>query len=370
VARVTLNRVTKRFGNSIAVDNLDIDLAPHALSTLLGPSGCGKTTTLRLIAGLEHPTSGRILIGDTCVFGADTIVPTERRNIGMVFQSYAVWPHLSVFENVAYPLRMRRASRHEIRKRVDQALNIVDLYTLRDRLPAQLSGGQQQRVALARAVVAEPSILLLDEPLSNLDARLRDQLGTEIRELQKKLGLTAVYVTHDQHEALALSDFIVVMNDGRALQSGSPRELYEKPNCRFVAEFLGWKNFLPADRVEKDSVTVLGVRMPCDTSGVDLTTSSYFHATIRPERISLAPVGLKGGAQWRLVGRVERITYHGAYVSCELSLSGHHLQAWVLPNAEPLIDTDVEIALDPAAIRVVPDELGEFVGPDRRRTRE
>jgi ABC-type Fe3+/spermidine/putrescine transport system ATPase subunit len=288
----------------------------------------------------------------------------------MVFQSYAVWPHLSVFENVAYPLRMRREARQEIRRRVDQALHIVDLYDLRDRLPAHLSGGQQQRVALARAVVAEPSILLLDEPLSNLDARLRDQLGTEIRELQKKLGLTAVYVTHDQHEALALSDFVVVMNQGRALQSGSPRELYEKPNCRFVAEFLGWKNFLPTDRVEKDSVTVFGVKIRCDTAGLDLTASSFFHATIRPDRISLAAVGSRRDNQHHLVGRVERITYHGSYSSCELSLAGHRIEAWVPPNTAPAIDTDVEIAFDTSSLRAIPDELGEFVDSDRRRTRE
>ena len=216
--------------------------------TLLGPSGCGKTTTLRMVAGLEQNTGGRISIGDRVVSDAERglFVPAEHRALGMVFQSYAIWPHMTVFENVAYPLRVRRVRGAEIRERVLETLRLVEMEDYADRPAPALSGGQQQRVAIARALVFEPALLLLDEPLSNLDARLRTQMGSEFRALQKRLGITSLYVTHDQEEAMVLSDRVVVMEAGRVLQTGTPEEIYQRPHSRAVAAFFGSPNLLPA----------------------------------------------------------------------------------------------------------------------------
>ena len=240
-ATVRLTGVTKRFGPVVAVDDVSLDIPPGKLVTLLGPSGCGKTTTLRIIAGLEVPGRGRIFIADEDV----TRLPAALRRVTMVFQSYALFPHLTVFENVAYGLRIAKVSAPEITRRVHQVLELVGLPGVDARYPAQLSGGQQQRVAVARALVMEPKVLLFDEPLSNLDAKLRKYVRAEIRELQQRLGITSIYVTHDQTEALALSDVIVVMNQGRVEQVGTPRDLYERPATRFVADFIGEANLLP-----------------------------------------------------------------------------------------------------------------------------
>jgi len=233
--------VVKRFGVVNAVDRVSFAIAAGEVFTLLGPSGCGKTTTLRLVAGLEEPDGGEILIRGTGVALPELglFLPPEKRQLGMVFQSYAIWPHLTVFENVAFPLRVRREAGDIVRQRVLQALDIVGLGGLEERGATELSGGQQQRVALARALVYEPAILLLDEPLSNLDAKLREQMRGEIRALQRKLGLTILYVTHDQAEAMTLSDRIAVMSRGRFEQVGTPEAVYENPATPFVAEFLG-----------------------------------------------------------------------------------------------------------------------------------
>src|SRR5215471_19765246 len=233
--------VVKRFDGVIAVDGISFSVDRGEIFTLLGPSGCGKTTTLRLVAGLEEPDDGEILIEGASVAAPreGIFLAAEKRRLGMVFQSYAIWPHLSVFENVAFPLRVRRESFDVVQQRVRQALETVGLAGLADRGATQLSGGQQQRVALARALVYEPAILLLDEPLSNLDAKLREQMRFEIRELQKKLELTVLYVTHDQHEAMTLSDRIAVVHRGRFDQVGTPTEVYETPSTSFAAEFLG-----------------------------------------------------------------------------------------------------------------------------------
>jgi len=238
---VRLDRLTKRFGPVIAVDEVTLALPPGKLTTFLGPSGCGKTTTLRVIAGLEPPTRGRVFIDEEDV----TLLPTSARGVTMVFQSYALFPHLTVFENIAYGLRIARIPRSEISARVEQVLDLVGLPGVGTRFPAQLSGGQQQRVALARALVMKPKVLLFDEPLSNLDAKLRKRVRAEIRELQQRLGVTSVYVTHDQAEALTLSDMIVVMNQGRVEQVGTPADLYRKPASWFVADFVGEANLLP-----------------------------------------------------------------------------------------------------------------------------
>jgi iron(III) transport system ATP-binding protein len=241
-ARVVLERVSKRFGQTVAVDNVTLGIEPGELVTLLGPSGCGKTTTLRMVAGLETASGGRIFIGDAEV----THLPPNARDVTMVFQSYALFPHLTVFENVAYGLRVLKRPETDIQKAVRDVLEMVGMPGLEGRSPSALSGGQQQRVAVARALVMQPKVLLFDEPLSNLDAKLRKRMREEIRLLQQRLGITAIYVTHDQAEALAISDRIVVMDRGRVSQIGTPLELYKAPGSRFVAEFIGEANFLPA----------------------------------------------------------------------------------------------------------------------------
>src|SRR5713226_858157 len=237
---VTIQGVVKRFGAVTAVDAVDLTVADGELFTLLGPSGCGKTTLLRLLAGFYQPDSGTIRFGDRVVNG---LAPYERR-IGMVFQNYALWPHMTVAENIGYGLRLRKLPAAEVQARLQEGLRKVNLIGFEARYPGQLSGGQQQRVALARALVLNPDILLLDEPLSNLDAKIRVQVRAEIRTLQRELGITTIYVTHDQEEALSLSDRVAVMRDGRVLQVAAPKELYERPLTRFVADFVGTNNFL------------------------------------------------------------------------------------------------------------------------------
>jgi iron(III) transport system ATP-binding protein len=245
---VLVENVSRHFGEVVAVDHVNLSVEHGEFVTLLGPSGCGKTTTLRMVAGLEQNTGGRICIGDRVVSDAAAgfFVPPDRRQLGMVFQSYAIWPHMTVFDNVAYPLRIRRRPRSEIRERVQAALRLVEMEGFADRPAPALSGGQQQRVAIARALVFEPEVLLLDEPLSNLDARLRTQMGDEFRALQKRLGITSLYVTHDQEEAMALSDRVVVMQAGGILQVGTPEEIYQRPTSRAVAAFFGSPNLLDA----------------------------------------------------------------------------------------------------------------------------
>src|SRR3989440_5624492 len=238
--KIALSEVTKRFASTTAVDRISLEIADGELFTLLGPSGCGKTTLLRLIAGFAAVDGGEIRFGERRV----ERLPPYARNIGMVFQNYALWPHMTVRGNVTYGLRLRKLTGAEIARRLAAGLAKVNLTGLEDRYPGQLSGGQQQRVALARALVLNPDILLLDEPLSNLDAKIRVQVRAEIHTLQRELGITTVYVTHDQEEALSLSDRVAVMRDGRVLQVAAPKELYERPVTRFVADFVGTNNFI------------------------------------------------------------------------------------------------------------------------------
>src|SRR5690349_5350313 len=249
--------IVKRFGRVTAVDGVSFEVKQGAVLTLLGPSGCGKTTTLRVVAGFERPDEGEVDIeGRTVVAPArGAFVPPEKRGLGMVFQSYAIWPHMTVFQNVAYGLVARRVPAADIRRRVEQALAMVGLAGLGERPATRLSGGQQQRVALARSLVGEPRVLLLDEPLSNLDAKLRERMRVELKQLQKRLGVTTVYVTHDQTEALALSDRIIVMEAGRIVQQGDGREIYRHPRSRFVVDFVGHANLVDGTVTDYDRAT-------------------------------------------------------------------------------------------------------------------
>lgn len=264
MASISISGVTKTFGAVTALDNVSIDIPSGAFVSLLGPSGCGKTTLLRLIAGLETVTRGRILIGARDV----TNLPPEQRELGMMFQSYALFPHMSVRENVRFPLRMRKiGSKAEQFQRAEDALELMQLGGMGDRQPRSMSGGQQQRVALARALVAEPQVLLLDEALSNLDARLREEMQIELKELHKKLGITTLFVTHDQSEALSLSDCVVLMRDGKVEQIGEPTWLYEQPRNVFAADFVGAANLIPVDVKLRDGHWVAeldgGAVVPC-----------------------------------------------------------------------------------------------------------
>jgi ABC-type Fe3+/spermidine/putrescine transport system ATPase subunit len=246
---IQLKDIVKKFGTLEAVSHVSLDIHDGELFTLLGPSGCGKTTILRLIGGFHNPDEGDVLFGEKSVRG----VPPYERNIGMVFQNYALWPHMTISNNIAYGLRLKKMSRSEIDQSISRVLKLVNLTGLGDRYPGQLSGGQQQRVALARALVLNPDVLLLDEPLSNLDAKIRIQVRAEIRKLQKDLGITTIYVTHDQEEALTLSDRIAVIDHGKLQQLGSPRDLYEKPETPFVADFIGINNLIPGTVQEVNS---------------------------------------------------------------------------------------------------------------------
>lgn len=247
MAQVRIEHIFKRFGGVTAVNDFDLVVEDGEFVSILGPSGCGKTTTLRMVAGFERATEGEIYIGEQCVSSSvkNKFVPPEKRDIGMVFQSYAVWPHMTVLDNVGYPLKIQKVAKEERIKRVKEMLALVHLDEYAERYPHQLSGGQQQRVALARALVARPGLLLLDEPLSNLDAKLRESMRFEILALQKELGITVVYVTHDQGEAMAMSDRIVVMSRGVVQQIGAPHDIYSNPANKMVADFIGLVNFLP-----------------------------------------------------------------------------------------------------------------------------
>ena len=288
MATITIKNVTKAFGDNIVLRDFNETFQDGEFITLLGPSGCGKTTMLRIIAGFERPTSGEVYIDDMLVSGGKTFLPPEKRGIGMVFQSYAVWPHMKVFDNVAYPLSIQKTPKEEMRKRVEQVLEITHLSQYAQRFPNQLSGGQQQRVALARALVAEPKLLLLDEPLSNLDAKLRESMRFEIKEIQKKLGITVVYVTHDQTEAMAMSDRIFLINRGVVQQSGTPEEIYNQPANQFVADFLGKVDFFKGEA--RDGRIVFPA-MGGQSVAYDGVKTGRVDVAVRPENILFSDEG-------------------------------------------------------------------------------
>jgi spermidine/putrescine transport system ATP-binding protein len=287
---VDLIHVTKRFGDFVAVDDLVLQIQDGEFFSLLGPSGCGKTTTLRMIAGFEQPTSGQISIHGQQVAG----VPAHRRPVNTVFQSYALFPHMTVAQNVAFGLEMQKVPGAEIKRRVAEALELVQLPHLGARKPGQLSGGQQQRVALARALVNRPEVLLLDEPLGALDMKLRKAMQLELKQIQSEVGITFIYVTHDQEEALTMSDRIAVMHDGLVQQIGEPWQIYEHPTNRFVADFIGETNFIPG-RIESlngfATVDVSGVRVLADTDGREVSPQQAVTVAVRPEKINIYPRG-------------------------------------------------------------------------------
>lgn len=305
---VRIDGATKLYGDFKACDHISLDIAEGEFFTLLGPSGCGKTTLLRMIAGFNPIDEGKIYFGEKEL----NHIPAHERNIGMVFQNYAIFPHLSVYDNVAYGLKARKIKGGELEHRVTEAMEMMQISELRNRMPGQLSGGQQQRVALSRAVVIHPDILLMDEPLCNLDAKLRVTMRTSIRKLQKQLNITTIYVTHDQEEALSISDRIAVIHDGQVEQIGSPREIYTRPANMFVANFIGVSGFLSAE-AENGSVKVLGqkrIKLP-----VDPDFSGSAKVSVRPEYITLAPP-----TEEELHGTVMLSTFLGDFTCYEVQL--------------------------------------------------
>ena len=318
---VILKDVTKIFRQPdtgkdfVAVDHINLEILDGEMVTLLGPSGCGKTTTLRMISGFEYPSSGSVFIGDRDV----AKVPPNKRGISMVFQSYALFPHMNIWENIAYGLRVAKRPTEEVIARTNDVIELMQLKGMEKRFPNQLSGGQQQRVALARAVVIEPSVLLFDEPLSNLDAKLRESMRDELRALQKRLGITSLYVTHDQSEAMAISDRVVIMKDGIICQQGTPTEIYEQPSSRFVANFIGKANFIDGTYKGRSGnaalVMVCGktFTIPAPGKMEGIADGGACCLAVRPESVLLGKEGALGGV-------ISRATYYGAKVEYEVMM--------------------------------------------------
>ncbi len=315
---IELTNVTKKFGNTTVLQDFTDRFEDGEFITLLGPSGCGKTTMLRMIAGFEKPSTGEIRIDGKLVSGKGVFVPPEKRGIGMVFQSYAVWPHMNVFDNVAYPLKIQRRPKEEIANRVEKVLGTVHMDQYATRMPSELSGGQQQRVALARALIAEPKVLLLDEPLSNLDAKLREEMRFEIKEIAKSLKINVVYVTHDQSEAMTMSDRVIVINSGVVQQSGSPTTIYSEPVNPFVADFVGKVNFIGGTAGD-GKIRIDGVEGELSYDG-DLTGRAL--VAIRPENIRIVPLD---GAS--LKGTILSEYYMGDVSDCRIKFGDADIRA-------------------------------------------
>jgi iron(III) transport system ATP-binding protein len=350
-----------------AMDDVGFVIEPGKLYTLLGPSGCGKTTTLRSIAGLESPDRGRIAIAGQTVFDSDkrVLVPSNRRKIGMVFQSYAIWPHMDVYENVAFPLRVahERLREAEVAARVKKALGTVQMEGFERRPATRLSGGQQQRLALARALVMEPKVLLLDEPLSNLDAKLRESMRLELRRIQRELGITTVYVTHDQTEALAMSDVVAVMQNGRIVQQGDPQSIYLRPATRFVAEFIGSTNLI-AGKIARAAanggyaeVRISGGDLRCAVPA-GMAAGTGVLVSIRPEDVTLlaGAAAADGAGRNRIPGRVTEQIFLGSLVDHLIATAGAEMRVWSHPGAAFPRGAEVVLDVDPARCIVLPQE--------------
>ncbi len=363
-SNVSLIDLTKRFksldgsGEVLAVDDVNLEVKTGELVTILGPSGCGKTTTLRMIAGFEYPTSGSILIGDKDV----AKIPPNKRGLSMVFQSYALFPHLTIYENVAYGLRVQKLPAREIRERTERALDLMQLTTMAKRYPSQVSGGQQQRIALARAIVIEPSVLLFDEPLSNLDAKLREYMRDELRKLQKRLGITSLYVTHDQSEAMAISDRVVIMKEGRIRQVGTPREIYAFPQSRFVADFMGKANFLEVEVLGTDGesarIDIGGKTFIVPRAGRVRPNSGSALLVVRPEALRLISLANVEN-EIPLRGCVDRFTYFGNIARYEVATeNGPLLIESYNPEASSIFEEgdNVGVLIDFESVRLLPPE--------------
>jgi spermidine/putrescine transport system ATP-binding protein len=352
---IQLIGLTKRFADVTAVDAIDVHVEGGEFFSLLGPSGCGKTTTLRLIAGFEQPTAGRILLDGNDV----ARTPPHKRNVNTVFQNYALFPHLNVFDNIAFGLRRAKQPKAEIKERVGRALELVQLGGLERRKSSQLSGGQQQRVALARALILNPAVLLLDEPLGALDAKLRKALQIELKALQQEVGITFLYVTHDQEEALTMSDRLAVMNAGQVDQVGAPQDVYEAPATLFVADFLGVSNLMDGSaRGARDGASVVAVEgFELEARGGDIGFVGPAKIVIRPERVELEPHGSPAGPN-RLPGMVERLVYIGSAVQVIVRVAtGETLQALVQNTGKDVPygqGTPVQLHLPADALRVLP----------------
>ena len=332
---LTLSHVTKEFGTFKAVNNVSLSVPDGTFVCLLGPSGCGKTTLMRMVAGLDLPTEGSITLGGEDI----TRVPTHKRNLGMVFQSLALFPHLTVGENIAYALRIRGASKDEQKKRVDELLSMIHLPGFSDRSVNKLSGGQRQRIAIARALAISPKLFLLDEPLSALDAKLREAMQVELRQLQQRLGITTIVVTHDQREAMTMADTVVVMNGGKIRQAASPIEIYRKPADRFVADFIGSTNLLPLT-VESGRTLVLGETV----EGITAPGQSACSLSVRPEDIHLSAPGAG-----RLSGRVTFIRDLGGTIETFVDVRGTEVIAVSTPRERPVVSVgqEVGVVIDP-----------------------
>jgi iron(III) transport system ATP-binding protein len=354
---ITVRSVSKTFGHERALNDISFSVRDKEFLTLLGPSGCGKTTTLMSIAGFQRPDQGMISCGDRTFFdrAGKVYLAAEDRNLGMVFQSYAIWPHLTVFGNVAFPLRIRRMKKGAIRRRVLETLELVEMAGYAERYPHELSGGQQQRVALARALVYAPAVLLLDEPFSNLDAKLRERARTWLKHLQTELGLTTLFVTHDQDEALSLSDRIVVMDSGSVLQVGTPEDIYHRPATRFVAEFLGGCNILAARAVTvaTSGATELVLHAngkPITLSGVCLAAGEELQLAVRPEAVELTSHESAMGDNI-FQAEVRSISFLGDHYLYELDIDG---LALTVTDARSHAGPVVTVRIPPSACRVLP----------------
>jgi len=354
---VTLRGLTKRYGDLAAVHDLDLAVAPGELVALLGPSGCGKTTTLRLVAGFLVPEAGEIRVGDRVLSSPAAVVPPEHRKMAMIFQSYALWPHMTVAQNIAYGLRFgRHLARADRERRVEDILKAVQLSGFESRYPGELSGGQQQRVAVARALVVEPEILLLDEPLSNLDANLREEMRFEIRRLHEAFGITTLYVTHDQAEAMVISDRIAVLERGRVAQVGTAEDLFERPRTRFVAQFIGRTNLVDGVVVAPGVVARDGLRLRVVTA--DTRTGDKVAVSIRPHAITLvtADGGRAGGPDDNVLrGIVRRASYLGAGVDYEVEVDGVTLRVAAHASLRVAPGASVGLVVPVAGCRALPE---------------